>query len=178
MDPGERRQQSFFEHLSDSEKRLGARRHSVLDALVMGAIAVIIVGGLTLGIVRLRTLARIDQPNRFDTAAPVSPSVSASPASQAGSEDKAVSRPAPSRVQTGKDQGPDSTPTPGQPGKDERPYIDVSKPGKYTIRDSKVEVEINTLSERDRDAKLEQLKKEGLLTEKEAEELKKQKRSP
>jgi hypothetical protein len=175
MDPGERRQQSFFEHLSDSEKRLGARRHSVLDALVMGAIAVIIVGGLTLGIVRLRTLARID---RIDTAAPVSPAVSASPAGQTGSDDKAVSRPAPSRVQTGKDQRPASTPTAGQPGKDERPYIDASKPGKYAIRDSKIEAEINTLSEKDRDAKLEQFKKEGLLTEKEVEELKKQKRSP
>ena len=166
MDPGERRQQSFFEHLSDSEKRLGARRHSVLDALVIGAIAVIIVGGLTLGVVRLRTLTRID---RIDTAAPLSPPVSASPASPTGSDDKAVLRPAPSRIQSGNDRRPAST---------ERPYIDASKPGKYTIRNPKVDVEINTLSEKDRDAKLEQLKKEGLLTEKEAEELKKQKRSP
>jgi hypothetical protein len=175
MDPGERRQQSFFEHLSDSEKRLGARRHSVLDALVIGAIAVIIVGGLTLGVVRLRTLTRID---RIDTAAPLSPPVSASPASPTGSDDKAVPHPAPSRIQSGNDRRPASTPAVSQPGKDERPYIDASKPGKYTIRDSKVEVEINTLSEKERDAKLEQLKKEGLLTEKEAEELKKQQRLP
>jgi hypothetical protein len=175
MNPGDRRRESFFDHLSDSEKRLGARRHSVLDALVMGAIAVLIVGGFTLGIVRLRTLARID---RVDTAAPVSPPVSASPANPTTSDDKAVPRPVPSRVQSGNDRPPASTPGVGQSGKDERPYIDASRPGKYTIRDPKVEVEINTLSEKDRDAKLEQLKKEGLLTEKEAEELKKQKRSP
>jgi len=178
MNPEDRRQESFLEHLGDSEKRLGASRHSIFDALFIGIIAVVIVGGFTLGIMRMMTPAGVDQRSGTGMARPVSTPVSTPPVVQTEREDKAVSRPVPPRVQAGQDQKPVPAPTVGQSGKDERPYIDASKRGKYTIRDSKVEVEINTLSEKDRDAKLEQFKKEGLLTEREVEELKKQKRSP
>ena len=180
MNPEERRRDPFLEHLRESEKRLGASRYSVFDALFIGIIAVVIVGGFTLGIMRIRTTARIDRPNAVDTANPVPTPVS-TPGVVQPRDDRPVSQPAPAVRQTGKGQKPVSppvsTPTVGQSGKDERAYIDASKPGKYTIRDSKVEVEINTLSEKERNEKLDQFKKEGLLTEKEVQELKTQNKS-
>ena len=140
MNPEDRRQDAFLQHLGESEQRLGGTRHSVFDALFVGILTLVIVAGFTLGIMRLRT---------------------------------------PSRPEPSQGAAAPSVPAPvAQPAKDERPYIDASKPGKYTITDSKVQVEINTLSEQERDAKLEQLKKEGLITDKEAEALKKQRRSP
>lgn len=160
MDREERRQDPFLEHLSESEKRLGASRHSVFDVLFIGIIAVVILGGAALGLMRLRPPTRVDQPQ--PTAVP------------------SVATPAPTptegRVKRGDRPASVSTPAISQPARDERPYIDASKPGKYTIRDSKVEVEINTLSGKERDAKLEQFKKEGLLTDAEVQELKAQTR--
>ena len=98
---------AFLEHLNESEKRFSAARHSALDLLVVTVIAVILVGGASLGIMHLRTT---------------------------GPSDRTVSTPVtkPSVVDT--EKGP-------------RPYIDVSKPGRYTIKDKTTEVEINTLAE-------------------------------
>ena len=148
MNPEDRRQDAFLQHLGESEQRLGGTRHSVFDALFVGILTLVIVAGFTLGIMRLRTPSR-PEPSH-GAAAPSVPAPVSAP----------------------------SAPAVGQPAKDERPYVDASKPGQYTITDSKVQVEINTLSEQERDAKLEQLKKEGLITDKEAEALKKQRRSP
>ena len=137
MSPDERRSQDpFLEHLSESEKRLGAGRNAIADALIIGLIAAIIVAGAAVAITRIRT--------------PRSPVAAPAPATE-----------------------PAAVPASAAPPRtDERPNIDASKPGSYTISDPKVPVEIDTLSEKDRDAKLEQLKKEGLLTEKEAQDLK------
>ena len=179
MDPEEGRREPFLEHLRESEKRLGASRHSVFDALFVGVIVVILLGGVTLGIMRVRTPTRVDHPQ--PVAAPSISTPAQNPTvEQPGRDDTPASRPMPSAAQAEKDQRralpPVSTPAAVQSGKDERAYIDASKPGKYTIKDSKVEVEINTLSEKERNERLEQLKKEGLLTEKEAEALKTLKR--
>ena len=159
MSPDERRSQDpFLEHLSESEKRLGAGRNAIADALIIGVIAAIIVAGAAVAITRIR-MPQVDRSTSFEKSA-VTPPVAA-PAPPAA--------PAPATA-------PAAVPaTAAPPRTDERPYIDASKPGRYTISDPKVQVEINTLSEKDRDAKLEQLKKEGLLTEKEAQELKSQK---
>jgi hypothetical protein len=46
---------AFLEHLKESERRLAAARHSALDLLVGATIAVILVGGASLGIMHLRT---------------------------------------------------------------------------------------------------------------------------
>ena len=176
MEPDERRRDSFLDHLSDSEKRLGASRHSVFDALFVSVIVIVIAGGAVLGILRWRATSPGFGPSSgAGTATPVSTPVSTPAAPQTGSGDQPSAPPAPAASQTRKEQAPIATPAPGQ-ARDARPYIDASKPGKYSIKDSKVEVEINTLSGKERDEKLEQLKKEGLLTDKEAEALKAQKR--
>lgn len=183
MSPEDRRRDSFFEHLSDSEQRLGASRHSVFDALFVGILAFVILGGLTLGILRMRTPSPSDQPQGAANTQSVSTPVPAPrpAASEAEKHESPGARPTGPVVQTGKDQKsapPALTPTVGQSGKDARPYIDASRPGKYTIRDSKVEVEITTLTEKERNEKLDQFKREGLFTDKEIEELKKQKSTP
>jgi hypothetical protein len=155
MDPEDGRRESFLQHLDESEHRLGARRQSVLDALFIGLIALVIAGGLAAGIVRLRTI-----PNGSDQARPVAP-----PAARIAVPNETS-----------------ATPSASPPGirpsdKDDRPYVDASKPGTYTLKDPRVEVQIHTLSEKERDQKLEQLKKEGLLTDREIQELKAQTRS-
>jgi len=105
---------AFLEHLNESEKRFSAARHSALDLLVVTAIAVILVGGASLGIMHLRTTGPSDR-TVVETSKPVSTPVTKP--SVVGAE------------------------------KDPRPYIDVSKPGRYTIKDKTTEVEINTLTE-------------------------------
>ena len=98
---------AFLEHLNESEKRFSAARHSALDLLVVTAIALILVGGASLGIMHLRTT---------------------------GPSDRTVSTPVTKPSVVDAEKGP-------------RPYIDVSKPGGYTIKDKTTEVEINTLTE-------------------------------
>ena len=62
MSPDERRPQDpFLEHLSDSEKRLGAGRNAVADALIIGLIAAIIVAGAAVAITRIRTPIQVDR---------------------------------------------------------------------------------------------------------------------
>ena len=178
MDPEDRRQRAFLEHLGASEKRLGASRHSVFDALFIGIIVVVIAAGVALGLMRLRTPTRVDQPQPAAVPSVATPAPTPTDG-QTKRDDRPTLERAPAPAQTEKVQRrslpPVSTPAISQPARDERPYIDASKPGKYTIKDSKVEVEINTLSGKERDAKLEQLKKEGLLTDAEVQELKAQK---
>ena len=143
MNPEDRRQDAFLEHLDESEKRLGATRHSVYDALFVGTLTLVIAAGFTLGIMRLR------EPSR-----PMAPVPAASPNLE---QDR-----------------PGHAPAVSQATKDDRPPSEAPKPGTYTIKDSKIEV--NTLSEKELDEKLEQLRKEGLLTDKEVQELKRQQR--
>jgi hypothetical protein len=137
MNPEDRRSDSFLEHLSDSEKRLGAARHTLFDALFIGVILLVIVSGFTLGVMRIR-VPRIEQ-----ATAPAS----------------AVAQSVPSTRS------------------DDRSSRDGSNAGTPTVKDPKVGVEIRTLTEQERDRKLEELRKEGLLTEKEVEALKKPRHS-
>ena len=46
---------AFLEHLKESEKRFSSARHAALDLLVVAGIAMILVGGASLGIMHLRT---------------------------------------------------------------------------------------------------------------------------
>lgn len=174
MGPEDGRRESFFEHLDESEQRLGARRHSVFDGLFVGAIAVVVVVGFGLGVMRLRTTGETDQSR---AAAP--PSVPRSVSPPAAPTERNAG-PVPTTAPSTTDRGGRSatSPAPAVRRSDDRPYVDASRPGQYTIKDPKVEVQIHTLSEKERDAKLEQLKKEGLLTEREIEALKAQTRSP
>ena len=105
---------AFLAHLKESERRLSAARHSALDLLVGATIAVILVGGASLGIMHLRTTGPRDRTDAFETSKPVSTPV--------------------------------SKPSVVDAEKDPRPYVDASKPGRYTIKDKTTEVEINTLA--------------------------------
>ena len=55
---------------------------------------------------------------------------------------------------------PVAKPSAADTEKDPRPYVDVSKPGRYTIKDKATEVEINTLTGKGLNDKLDQFKKE------------------
>ena len=55
----------------------------------------------------------------------------------------------------------------------QRPSTDALKPEQYTIGDKTPGVEVRTLTDQEHNEKVEQLRKEGLLTDKEAEALKK-----
>jgi len=104
---------AFLEHLKESERRLSAARHSALDVFVATTIAVILLGGASLGIMRLRTTEPRDR-SVVETSKPVSTPV--------------------------------TKPNVVDAEKDSRPYVDVSKPGRYTLKDKSTEVEINTLT--------------------------------
>ena len=69
MDPADGRRESFFQHLDESEQRLGSRRYSLFDALFVGLIVLVIAGGLAAGIVRLRAPGMSDQPGAAAPAA-------------------------------------------------------------------------------------------------------------
>jgi hypothetical protein len=65
MNAEDREPTPFFDHLRESEKRLGATRHSAMDLVFMVALAVIIVGGFVVAAARFRALepqARIEMP--------------------------------------------------------------------------------------------------------------------
>ena len=62
---------AFLEHLKESERRLSAARHSALDVFVAATIAVILLGGASLGIMRLRTTEPRDR-SVVETSKPVS----------------------------------------------------------------------------------------------------------
>jgi hypothetical protein len=155
MKPEDRRQDAFLEHLDESEKRLGATRHSVYDALFVGILTLVIAAGFTLGIMRLRTPSRPEPQSATQSV----PAPAASPAFE---QDKPAAPPTPPVAQATTDQP--------------RPSTDASTPKTYTIDGSKMRIETHTMSEKERDEKLEQLKKEGLLTDKEVQELKRQQR--
>src|SRR5262245_42516480 len=102
MAPEEQRRDSFLEHLSDSEKRLGASRHSVFDTLFVGVIVLIIAAGAVLGIMRLRAPTRVDpRPSAAPSVATPAPA----PADdQTARGESPVSPPLPAAVQTEKVQ--------------------------------------------------------------------------
>ena len=65
MNAEDREPTPFFDHLRESEKRLGSTRHSAMDLVFMVALAVIIVGGFVVGVARFRALephARVEMP--------------------------------------------------------------------------------------------------------------------
>src|SRR5262245_29601386 len=92
MDPEGRQQDPFLQHLSESEKRLGASRHSVFDALFVGAIVVLVAGGFVLGIMRLRAITTVEAPPA-PTVAPPSAPVAAPAAEQPARDEKPVAAP-------------------------------------------------------------------------------------
>jgi hypothetical protein len=62
---------AFLEHLKESEKRFSAARHAALDLLVVATITVILVGGASLGVMRLRT-TKLPDRTVVETSKPVS----------------------------------------------------------------------------------------------------------
>src|SRR5262245_44339071 len=112
MDPEERRQESFFEHLTDSEKRLGAGRHSLFDGLFVGGIVVVILAGFALGFMRLWTSGRFDQAATIDAARPVTTPTTAPRPDEKVESARPVTRPEPVRPPIAKEPKVAAPPAP------------------------------------------------------------------